>query len=138
MARPMTRMPIEVVEAVFKRDMDRLAVMFKLRRAAVEWDKDRLRVLAPFNFTICPAVLVDVEEFGKCWGRWQVEHCPDTRGEKKGMSIVGTTKGKRAPHDLEHCVSLCSGHVEDGRRAGFQWNTANRPAIRQYLAEANQ
>ena len=40
---------------------------------------------------------------------------------------------RRAPSDPSHLVSLCEGHSEAGMRAGHQWNTAHRPALREYL-----
>lgn len=40
--------------------------------------------------------------------------------------------GKRAPDDAEHLATLCWHHHLDG------WATANRPALRTYLREANQ
>ena len=59
-----------------------------------------------------------------CWGRLTLEHVKDE-----------PQMGVRAPSDLSHLVTLCQGHTEDGRRAGFQWNTnrANREAVRAYL-----
>jgi hypothetical protein len=119
-------MPVEVVEAVFKRDRIRLAAEIKSRGGATEWLGDRMRILAPFNFSICPAVLIDPDEFGKCWGRWTIEHVN-----------LQSTRGKRAPHDLEHCLGLCMGHTEPGMTKGRIWNTANRPLIRTYLLRAN-
>lgn len=43
--------------------------------------------------------------------------------------------GVRAKSDSAHLVSLCQGHTEDGRRAGYQWNSAkvNREKVREYL-----
>lgn len=59
-----------------------------------------------------------------CFGRLTLEHVKD----KLRMS-------KRAPSDLAHLVALCEGHTENGRRAGYQWNTAkeNRQRVRAYL-----
>jgi hypothetical protein len=59
-----------------------------------------------------------------CWGRATLEHVKDE-----------LRMGKRAPSDLRHLVALCSGHTEEGRRAGYQWNTdkANRAKVRAYL-----
>jgi hypothetical protein len=60
-----------------------------------------------------------------CWGRLTLEHVKDE-----------LRMGVRAPSDLAHLVTLCQGHTEDGRRAGYQWNTdaANRARVREYLA----
>ncbi len=60
-----------------------------------------------------------------CFGRSTIEHV------KSDLRM-----GVRAASDLEHCVVLCEGHSENGRRAGYQWNTAkpNRDAVREYLA----
>lgn len=46
--------------------------------------------------------------------------------------------GVRAPSDRAHLVTLCEGHTENGSRAGYQWNTANRPALRWYLREVER
>jgi hypothetical protein len=119
-------MPAEVVEAVFKRDRERLAAEIKTRGGATEWLGDRMRILAPYNFSICPAILIDPDEFGKCWGRWTMDHVNKQ-----------ATRGKRAPHSLATVISLCEGHTEPGMKAGHVWNTANRPLIRTYLLEAN-
>jgi hypothetical protein len=43
--------------------------------------------------------------------------------------------GKRAESDMDHLVTVCEGHSEGGARAGYQWNTANRPALRAYIAD---
>jgi hypothetical protein len=55
-----------------------------------------------------------------CWGRLTIEH---VKAELR--------MGRRG----EHMVSLCQGHTEDGRKAGFQWNTnaENRTKVRAYL-----
>jgi len=73
---------------------------------------------------VCVAPLVDDDEIGKCWGRTTQEHVKDE-----------LRMGKGADHDLDHLVSLCQGHTEDGRKAGHQWNTTkrNRELIREYL-----
>jgi|ERR1035437_378273 hypothetical protein len=42
--------------------------------------------------------------------------------------------GVRAPSDPAHLVTLCQGHSEVGMKSGHQWNTANRPLLRSYLA----
>lgn len=64
-----------------------------------------------------------------CFGRLTIEHVKDSLR----MAL-------RAPSDLEHCVTLCEGHTENGRRGGFQWNTAkaNREKVRAYLRDANE
>jgi hypothetical protein len=81
----------------------------------------RLAVLARDGSCIAPLVGGSAHD---CWGRSTIEHVKDQ-----------LRMGRRAPSDLGHLVSLCQGHTEDGRRAGFQWNTAkaNRAAIRAYL-----
>jgi hypothetical protein len=57
-----------------------------------------------------------------CWGRLTLDHVKDD-----------PRMGDRAPSDRRHLVSVCQGHSEDGRKAGYQWNTANREAERDYL-----
>lgn len=73
---------------------------------------------------ICIASVVDRSESVNCWGRSTLDHVKDD-----------PRMGKRATSDEQHLVTLCQGHTEDGRKAGHQWNTANRPALRQYLKE---
>jgi hypothetical protein len=65
---------------------------------------------------------------GDCWGRLELEH---VKGELR--------MGVRAPSDEAHLVTLCQGHTEDGRKAGFQWNTnaENRAKVRTYLEEVS-
>ena len=59
-----------------------------------------------------------------CWGRLTLEHVKDE-----------ARMGVRAPSDAAHLITLCQGHTEDGRRAGYQWNTdkRNRALVRDYL-----
>jgi hypothetical protein len=61
-----------------------------------------------------------------CWGRLTLEHVKDE-----------LRAAVRAPSDPAHLVTLCQGHTEDGRKAGFQWNTNadNRALVRRYLGE---
>jgi hypothetical protein len=59
---------------------------------------------------------------GPCWGKLTLDH---VKTEPR--------MGRRAPSDPSHLASLCEGHTENGMRAGFQWNTANRPLLRWYL-----
>ncbi len=63
-----------------------------------------------------------------CFGRLTLEHVKDE-----------LRMGVRAPSDMAHLVTLCQGHTEDGRRAGFQWNTNahNRQRVREYLASVS-
>lgn len=72
---------------------------------------------------VCVAPLLDPSQSGKCWGRSTLDH---VKSEPR-MS-------KRAPSDDRHLVTLCEGHTENGAKAGYQWNTANRPLLREYLA----
>lgn len=61
-----------------------------------------------------------------CWGRITEDHVKDE-----------PRAGVRATSDKFHLVSVCQGHSEDGRKAGYQWNTSKegRAAERDYLAE---
>jgi hypothetical protein len=72
---------------------------------------------------ICVAPMLDPSQSGTCWGRSTLDHIKDQ-----------PRMGVRATSDPEHLVTLCQGHTEDGRRAGYQWNTANRDRVRDYLA----
>jgi hypothetical protein len=62
--------------------------------------------------------------FMDCAGRLTLEHVKDE-----------LRMGVRAPSDMAHLVTLCEGHTENGRRAGYQWNTdkRNRALVRAYL-----
>lgn len=64
--------------------------------------------------------------FMDCWGRLTLEHV------KSELRM-----GIRAPSDAAHLVTLCEGHTEPGRRAGYQWNTdkRNRVLVREYLSD---
>lgn len=71
----------------------------------------------------CVAPRIDPDQAGKCWGRLTLDHV-----------ACRSARGKRARSDEGHLATVCQGHSEDGRMAGHQWNTANRPALRAYLA----
>lgn len=73
----------------------------------------------------CIAPRVDLEA-GPCWGRVTLDHVKDE-----------ARMGVRAESDRYHLVSVCQGHSEDGRKAGYQWNTSKegRAAERDYLAK---
>lgn len=81
----------------------------------------RLAVLRRDSGCVAPLVGGSVMD---CFGRLTLEHVKDE-----------LRLGVRAPSDAAHLVTLCSGHTEDGRRAGFQWNTnaGNRARVREYL-----
>jgi len=76
------------------------------------------------NGNPCIAPVLDRSQSGLCWGRITMEHVKDE-----------LRMGVRAKSDSAHLVSLCQGHTEDGRRAGYQWNSAkvNREKVREYL-----
>ena len=59
-----------------------------------------------------------------CWGRNRIEH---VKAEPR--------MGKRAEPRMDRLLVLCSGHTEDGTRAGYCWATdkRNRAAMRDYL-----
>lgn len=61
-----------------------------------------------------------------CWGRNRLEHVK-----------AQPRMGKRAEARADRLVTLCSGHTEDGMRAGYVWATdkRNREAMRAYLRE---
>jgi hypothetical protein len=65
---------------------------------------------------------IDPKEAGRCWGRTTYDHIkPDPR-----MGV----RAKSVPAEL---AAVCQGHSEDGMKAGRQWNTANRPEIRDWI-----
>lgn len=70
----------------------------------------------------CVAPLIDRAELGKCSGRTTLDHIKDQ-----------ARMGKGAVSDADHLVALCEGHTEAGAKAGYQWNTSHRPALRDYL-----
>lgn len=71
----------------------------------------------------CPAVVMDPSQWGRCHGTWQLDHVKEE-----------PRTGVKADDDEEHLIALCAAHDERGMKAGFQWNTANREAEREYLA----
>ena len=73
--------------------------------------------------SFCVAQTVDPLGSGPCSGRITLDHV---------HLHAGGTKGKRAPSDERHLVSLCEGHHLVSR-AGHIWATANRPMLREYL-----
>jgi hypothetical protein len=86
----------------------------------------RLRVFARDKGCVAPLLGGSAMD---CWGRLTLEHVKDE-----------LRMGVRAPSDESHLVTLCQGHTEDGRRAGFQWNTAreNRLLVREYLGSRGE
>lgn len=76
------------------------------------------------NGNPCIAPVLDPSQSDHCWGRITMEH---VKAELR--------MGVRAKSDSAHLVSLCQGHTEDGRKAGYQWNTSkrNRELVREYL-----
>lgn len=114
----------ELREQVFERDRDTIKreLFDRWPRWYTEWFGDRMML---GDTPVCPAIVIDRKELGKCWGRWTLDHINQQ-----------ATRGKRAPSDPAHLISLCEGHTENGMKAGRQWNTANRPALRAYLEES--
>lgn len=82
----------------------------------------RIRVLQRDNG--CVALRLDPGA-GPCAGRLTLDHVRDE-----------AMLGKRAPSDERHLVSLCEGHHLD-TRAGANWATSHRPALRAYLTMVN-
>jgi hypothetical protein len=74
----------------------------------------------------CVAVTLG-EDPSTCHGRLTLDHIHEQMGVGK----------RRAKSDRAHLVALCEGHTERGAKAGRQWNTANRPALRAYLESVN-
>lgn len=111
-------MPIDPVRAELR------AIV--LTRDIIRWQQEeplfrRKRALTKSTIG-CVAVFLAPITSGPCWGKLQLDHIKDQ-----------PRMGKRAPSDPQHLVSLCDGHTEPGMKAGFQWNTANRPLLREYL-----
>jgi hypothetical protein len=94
-----------------------------MRRDPVTPDT-RLAVLARDGG--CVAVRLGADPAG-CAGRLTLDHIHEQMGVGK----------RRAKSDPAHLVTLCEGHTEAGARAGYQWNTAHRPALRAYLSEVS-
>lgn len=71
----------------------------------------------------CVAQIVDPLGSGPCSGPMTLDHV---------HLHSGGTKGKRAPSDPQHLVTLCEWH-HLGSKGGHIWATANRPLLRGYL-----
>jgi hypothetical protein len=73
---------------------------------------------------ICIAPMLDPAQSGRCWGRSTLDHVKDQ-----------LRMGVRATSDPDHLATICEGHTETGRQAGYQWNTEarNRRLVREYL-----
>ena len=86
---------------------------------------DALYVFARDGGCIAPRLGGSAED---CWGRLTIEH---VKAELRA--------GVRAESIPSRMVTLCQGHTEDGRKAGFQWNTnaENRALVRAYLEAVN-
>lgn len=87
----------------------------------MDWEALRAKVFARDAY-LCVAPVVDPKELGRCWGALTQDHVKDD-----------PRMSEKAPDDEEHLVTVCDGHSERGARAGYQWNTANRPLLRRYL-----
>jgi len=73
----------------------------------------------------CIAPMLDPLDSGPCSGRLTLDHL---------HRHAGGTKGKRAPSDPEHLVTLCAlHHLGEGDKGGRIWATANRTLVRAYL-----
>jgi hypothetical protein len=107
----------EVHAAVRKRDAEQIANSLVVR-GLTSWEIGTWFVFNP----ICVAPLVDPSESANCWGRSTLDHIKDQ-----------ATMSKRATSDEKHLVTLCEGHTENGARGGYQWNTAHRGDLREYL-----
>ena len=82
------------------------------------------RILAKGTTEVCPAWVMDENEFGTCEGVWKQDHVKDE-----------PRIARKADDDEDHLVNLCGAHDERGMLAGRIWNTANRPLEREYLLE---
>jgi hypothetical protein len=137
----------ELAQAVFTRDRREVAAFMavhpgpreSLTLAWTRWHGNtqtlKARVDAISNHpqgvtikrVVCPAVVIDPDQYGQCWGRWRIEH---VKSEPR--------LAKRAEPDMDHLMALCQGHTEDGMRGGHIWATAHRDEERDYIAKANQ
>lgn len=90
-------------------------------RPKVDWEALRAAVFARDAY-LCVAPVVDPKELGRCWGGLTLDHVKDD-----------PRSSVKAEDDEEHLVVVCDGHSERGARAGYQWNTSHRPALRRYL-----
>jgi hypothetical protein len=75
---------------------------------------------------VCPAAIIDRSQWGTCSGPWHLDHVQDPSQPMKG---------KKAPDDEQHLLSLCATHDERGMKGGHVWNTANREGEWRYLRE---
>jgi hypothetical protein len=93
-----------------------------VRDAVIARDRAAMRKAGLPLGIVCIAPIVDPAERGRCWGRTTIDHVkPQPRLARRAQSV------------LTEMVSVCQGHMEDGRMAGHQWNTANRDKERAYL-----
>ena len=98
----------------------------ELHQAILNRDRQIMLSSGVLQRTTCVAPVVDPSQLGMCFGRSTLDHVQDSYGRM----------GRRAASDAEHLVTICQAHSEAGARAGYQWNTAHRPELRQYLATA--
>lgn len=96
----------------------------EVHRQVIERDRAAMIAVGMKQRIVCVAPVIDPRQSGRCWGRSTLDHVKDE-----------PRMGVRAPSDPAHLATLCEGHTEAGARAGFQWNTANRPGIRVYLRD---
>lgn len=107
------------------------APIARYRRAPKPWRRPADQRVTPEVIALvlkrdgpCVAIRIDPREAGNCWGRTTFDHVHEDAGGKKGV---------RAASDPEHLCAVCQGHSEDGMKAGRQWNTAHRPAMRDWI-----
>lgn len=114
----------DIYEAVIARDKY-LRYLRLLRLYDIEQgnEKESMDMWREASRNFCVAQTVDPLGSGPCSGRITLDHV---------HLHAGGTKGKRAPSDEQHLVSLCEGHHLVSK-AGRIWATANRPALREYL-----
>lgn len=99
----------------------------EVREIVIARDRHEMRLVAPNLRIVCVAPIIDQSQIGLCWGRTTLDHIkPEPR------------MGPRARSIPEQLVSVCQGHSEDGMRAGYQWNTAHRPELRDHLARTTR
>lgn len=73
----------------------------------------------------CVAPALDPLGSGHCLGRLTLDHV---------HRHAGGTKGKRAPSNPQHLVSLCAlHHLGEGDKGGRIWATSHRDLLRAYL-----
>lgn len=104
-------------EAVLQRD-----VVFVIRFARLRAREDELTLRFDGKLPWCMAAVLDPDEWGRCQGRWTLNHVEDP---------ALPMRGRKPPDDIDHLVSLCDFHHQ-GMEAGRNWAARSENKILQW------